>query len=497
MDLFNSLSDNNIKDLIKAFDKIKKGEIKTEDINYNELISYFKNKEEKNELLLLLLNNEKNESRTLFDYLKFRISLMEENLINFININKSLKSEGFFQKIFEQNLIYINDDLRITIFYSLFENMKYSEEYHGRQYEKYITLDRIKSKNFKEKKICDKHLTKSIFGQLFQSLGDLDSKFFLKNKGQNLFNVKLKGESAIDLGGPYREILSDIIEELQSDYIELFIKTGNNFYIINPNANNVNYNKAFEFIGKLMILAISSDETFSFYLHPIIWKSLLENEISFEEYETIDFNFYNTIKKLEEGLIQKDENLINAFDLSFEINFNGKIITLIKNGGETKINLKNVEKFIDLAKSKILEDINNQIKHIKNGLYSGIEKNILKILNRKQLEKMVCGEPVFNIEDFKRHTKCDEKLKEVKWYWEWLDNCKEEDKFKYLKFVSGRSRLPNTDYNHSIIVMKNSDYKLPIAHTCSSELELSEYKYKDLLFKAMDIAINQKEMYIS
>ena len=152
MDLFNSLSDSNIKDLIKAFDKIKKGEIKTEDINYNELISYFKNKDEKNELLLLLLNNEKNESKTLFNYLKLRISLMEENLINFININKSLKSEGFFQKIFEQNLIYINDDLRITIFYSLFENMKYSEEYHGRQYETYITLDRIKSKNFKEKK---------------------------------------------------------------------------------------------------------------------------------------------------------------------------------------------------------------------------------------------------------------------------------------------------------------------------------------------------------
>ena len=101
-----------------------------------------------------------------------------------------------------------------------------------------------------------------------------------------------------------------------------------------------------------MILAISSDETLNFYLHPIIWKCLLENEISFEEYETIDFNFYNTITKLEEGLIKKDENLINSFDLRFEINFNGKIITLIENGGETKINLKNVKKFIDLAKSK-------------------------------------------------------------------------------------------------------------------------------------------------
>ena len=43
------------------------------------------------------------------------------------------------------------------------------------------------------------------------------------------------------MGGPYREILSDIIEELQSDYIELFIKTGNNLYIINPNVNNRYY----------------------------------------------------------------------------------------------------------------------------------------------------------------------------------------------------------------------------------------------------------------
>jgi len=60
MNLFNSFSEKNIKDLIKAFDGMKKGEIKTKDIDYNELIAYLKDKSELNDLLLFFLNNEKN-----------------------------------------------------------------------------------------------------------------------------------------------------------------------------------------------------------------------------------------------------------------------------------------------------------------------------------------------------------------------------------------------------------------------------------------------------
>ena len=60
-------------------------------------------------------------------------------------------------------------------------------------------------------------------------------------------------------------------------------------------------------------------------------------------------------------------------------------------------------------------------------------------------------ENIFDTEDFKIHTKCDFEEEVVQWFWEWFENCKEEDKFKYLKFVSGRSRLPKKDYTHTII----------------------------------------------
>ena len=49
--------------------------------------------------------------------------------------------------------------------------------------------------------------------------------------------------------------------------------------MVNPNAKNINHKNAFVFIGNLMILAISSGETFNLNLHPIIWKSLLEKQI--------------------------------------------------------------------------------------------------------------------------------------------------------------------------------------------------------------------------
>ena len=66
--------------------------------------------------------------------------------------------------------------------------------------------------------------------------------------------------------------------------------------------------------------AISSGEALNLNLHPIIWKKILDKEIEFNEYETIDHIFFrNTIKKLEEALEKKDNILLEVFDLNFVI----------------------------------------------------------------------------------------------------------------------------------------------------------------------------------
>ena len=495
--LFNLFSDKNKEDLIKAFEEMTRKNIKLINVEYNDLIKYLEGKVELKDLLLFFLSNEKNEGKVLFNYLKTRILLVEKNIRNYLNINNSLNSEGIFQKIIDQNISYLNDDFRVQYFLTILINM-----IEPNKNKRKITIDRIKTLNFKEEyndsKKPDIYLTETIFGQLFHSLNDLEGKQFLLEKGEKLFKVDLKGEGAIDEGGPYSEIISNICDELQSDYVELFIKTANNKYnigdlreryIVNPNSNNIIYKKAFEFIGKLMALSISSGETLNLNLHPIVWKCLLEKKITFKEYETIDKNFYNLIEKLKEGLLKKDKNLIESFDLYFEIQIlNEKEVELIDNGKNIKVTLENVELFIELAQSIIIDEINNIIKFIKVGLNSVIEKNILQILKWEQLEEMVCGDVIFNMKEFKNNTIYDNKEKVIQWFWEWLENCKEEDKFKYLKFVSGRSRLPKSKYEHKInIVFDKNLY--PSSHTCFSTLYLPKYDSRDILFERMKYVI--------
>ena len=144
-----------------------------------------------------------------------------------------------------------------------------------------------------------------------------------------------------------------------------------------------------------------------------------------------------------------------------------------------------------MAKKERINEISEQIQNIKNGLYSVIEGKILKILNWKQLELMVCGYPIFNIADFKSKTVYEDynkEKKEIKWFWKWLEKCKEEDKFKYLKFVSGYSRLPNDNYRHTII-RGNGKNKLPTAHTCFFQLDLPNYDSDTILFEKLQYAI--------
>ena len=154
-----------------------------------------------------------------------------------------------------------------------------------------------------------------------------------------------------------------------------------------------------------------------------------------------------------------------------------------------------MEKYINLAKLKRLNEIEIQIDCIKKGFYSAIDKNVLQILNWEQFEEMVCGKNKLDIIDFKNHTeyygyKSNDNI--IKWFWEWLEKSKEEDQFKYLKFVSGRTRLPKSgfgfEYRH-IITKINLENSLPSSATCFFTLKLPNYKSKEILIEKMKYVI--------
>ena len=531
IELLKDISNNIISKFIETFDEIKKdknyssGKISNENIDYEKFMNYLKDKNDKKDLFLYLQEKEIYKSKIIFYYLIKRIILIEKNLIKYVKANMGENSNEFLQKIILNNIIYLSENLRLEYFNSLLSNLSLTRRYIGERIEENeydydsfdrtkfsIIINRFKAKAFYDKfnenseKIPDIELNETVFGQLFQYFKNIHSKFFIKKKGERLFHVTLEGEQAIDAGGPYHEIISCLCNELQSDYIDLFIKTPNNKnnlgklrdkYIINPDLNKNIHEKAYEFIGKLMGTAISSGEALNLNLHPIIWKKILDKEIEFNEYETIDHIFFrNTIKKLEEALEKKDNILLEVFDLNFVIkNSKETDIELIEKGSDTKVNLDNLEKFIKLAKEKRMNEFQTQLDYIKKGLFSVIDKNIIQILNWKQLEEMICGKNKLDIDDFKKHThyhgyKDNDEV--IKWFWEWLENSNEETQFKYLKFVSGRTRLSQSgfgfEYTHLITKAGNNN-SFPIAHTCFFTLDLPNYESKEILVEKITYAI--------
>ena len=120
------------------------------------------------------------------------------------------------------------------------------------------------------------------------------------------------------------------------------------------------------------------------------------------------------------------------------------------------------------------------------------------------MEKIICGKNSFDVEDLKKHTNYDgynQNEQVIKWFWEWLENISEEDKFKYLRFVSGRSRLPqaNLGYNYKHVINKVNNKDLyPTSHTCFFTLHLPNYDNKNDLIKKLDYTIeNSIEIYDS
>ena len=498
MKVFNSFSDINIQKTVQIFDNIEKEKnIYIDDITYDKFLQNFKKENEKDDLFLFFKENKNNEGEIIFKLIKIKISLLKLYFEQLIYSDSS--SEGIKNKILLNNHLYLPENIRIQYFNSFLEG---NALYYG---DHYIKIDRFKANNFYDKfnenseKIPDVELNQTIFGQLFNYFKSYIGEEFRIRKNERLFRVDLQGEQAIDAGGPYHETISLMCVELQSDYLDLFIKTPNNKtnlgelrdkYIVNPNANKNIYKNAYEFLGKFMGMAIYSGEALSLNLHPIVWKSILENKIDFEEYKTIDLSIYNLINELEEGLKKKDKNIVKNYDLYFVIqNSNNSDAELIENGKTTKVTLENLDNYINLVKSTRINEISAQIESIKKGIYSVIDKNILQILNWLQLEEMVCGKNKLDINDFKLHTHYSgytNNDKIIKWFWEWLEKIEEKKQFKYLKFVSGRTRLPKpgtgSTYTHTITKV-SIDNILPRAATCFFTLKLPNYDSKELFIE--------------
>ena len=100
---------------------------------------------------------------------------------------------------------------------------------------------------------------------------------------QRFWSVVFTGEGAEDVGGPFREHLTEMCNELMSDALPLFLPTPNHrsnignyrdCWLPRPSLTSPLHISMYTFIGMLMGGAIRSSEPLGLYLPPVVWKGM-------------------------------------------------------------------------------------------------------------------------------------------------------------------------------------------------------------------------------
>ncbi|NWH69380.1 HECD3 ligase, partial [Piaya cayana] len=298
-------------------------------------------------------------------------------------------------------------------------------------------------------------------------------------------------EGICDNGGGFRDSLSDMSEELcpsSGDVpvpLPFFVRTANqgnsssdtrDTYVPNPSCKDF---PKYEWIGQLMGAALRSREILVLALPALVWKQLAGEEISWsKDFATVDLELVKMLELLER--VDRE-----AFEVRFgtELTYttvlsDQRVVELIPNGSSTVVRYEDRKEFIRLVQKARLEESKEQIAAIRAGLLRVVPQPVLDLLTWEHLERRICGDPVITMDKLKNFITFEGFQSDdvqLQNFLEALNNFTSEDLSRFLKFVTGRSRLPVRVTVYPERSNPNVLDLLPLASTCACSFLLPEY----------------------
>uniref|UniRef100_A0A672I8L7 E3 ubiquitin-protein ligase HECTD3-like n=1 Tax=Salarias fasciatus TaxID=181472 RepID=A0A672I8L7_SALFA len=312
-----------------------------------------------------------------------------------------------------------------------------------------VVVNRGLAAAHRENPSLDSSCRNSLFNQMYEALkGSAKRKKTLNYRWPSTYEqwweCDFIGEGISDQGGGFRDSLTDVSAELCPSSAEsalplpFFIRTSNqdasdtkDYYVPNPSCKEFH---KYEWIGQLMGGALRGKEFLVLALPSLVWKQLTgEPVIWSKDFPAVDSVLVNLLEAME-----------NMDQEMFEFRF-----------GEDNVSVhyKDRSQFICLVQKARLEESKQQIAAMRAGLLKVVPQAVLDLLTWQEVEKKVCGDPEITVEALKLS----------------------EDRSRFLKFVTGRSRLPAPFCVYFERVSSPTNDELPRASTCSSTLDLPKY----------------------
>lgn len=343
----------------------------------------------------------------------------------------------------------------------------------------------------------------TVFMQVYRGLKKKDLHYRWNKKSyEQWWEVKFIGEGIIDQGGGFRDSLTEMSDELcpadssMKDCLHLFIKTPNqktkigeylDCYTLNPQCKDFHL---YHWLGQLMGACFRTDETLPLSLSPLIWKMLVGEQVYWKkDFIQIDEVAVRNIDGLEN--LDPDAYMgLNVEQTYSTVLSDSSQVELIEGGSNIVVKCDARAKYSLLVRKARLMECCEQVKALRNGLLLVIPEAVLSCLTWRNLERGICGDNLISVADLKANCRYGDNLQSssqcVLHMWSALASFTDEERSRFIRFVTGRKRLPSAFVVSRSSVDKDS---LPSATTCGSNLFLPEYSSSQIAKEKLRYAI--------
>lgn len=325
----------------------------------------------------------------------------------------------------------------------------------------------------------------------------------LKSKLSVTFINQFGREEGIDGGGVTKEFLTSVIEEGFKDDSKYKLFNTNELHEIYPRAiTNPELLKTIMFLGKVVGKCLYDhilvDLTFAnFFLKMLL---IGVDHLTIDDLRSFDCTLYDNLISL---LNMSDEELAEL-DLTFEtmnMFYPDKIVELIPNGSEVKVDKQNVLQYVwKLAHYKLNSIAKPAGYKFMEGLGSIIPQHWFGMFNTIDFQMLISGgrKPI-DIEDLRTHTEYggyNENDATIKYFWEVLEEFSDKERRDFLRFVTSVPQAPLKGFSAlepKFGIRNGGKYeldRLPTASTCVNLLKLPDYGDKTVLKEKLLYAIN-------
>ncbi|KAJ8965419.1 hypothetical protein NQ314_004172 [Rhamnusium bicolor] len=317
------------------------------------------------------------------------------------------------------------------------------------------------------------------------------------------WKVKLVGEGADDAGGVFDDTITEMCQEITTGVVPLLVPTPNALndegfnrdkYLLNPQLISPQNISWFKFLGK-------TRKPLALPIAPLIWKLIVGEPLTIEDLEDTDCMYIQSLRSIRDIHLSgvTEEYFHDVIPLeSFEgTSCTGKVVPIIHGGRNIPLTFENRAQYYEQAIKFRMQEFDVQVAAIREGMSGIIPVPLLSLVTAEHLEQLVCGMSHISISILKkivRYRELDENHQLVQWLWNILENFTENERVLFMRFVSGRSRLPANlaDLSQRFQVMKvdKAVNGLPTAQTCFFQLRLPPYTTQEIMAEKLRYSIN-------